>query len=372
MEVRRRIPLPVRPLASFAVAILLGSSGCSSNASKGTPDAASPYAAECANAADPPKTIECTGLYADVATGTLAPGVRPYAPAVPLWADFATKKRWIYLPPGTTIDTTNPSEWIFPVGTRAFKEFSRDGKRVETRLWHKARAGYWTSATYAWSADEKTATLSAGGDIPWAADGGLYHIPTGMECQQCHGGRTDRLLGFEQVSLGLAGATGLTLAELNKEHLLSPPVASTSLSIGDDGTGRGATAMGWLHVNCGVACHNDNPNATGYGSDMRLRLDPLLLDGRPSTDFPTRTTTLGMLANNPMWNTEPRIEPGDSAHSLLVKLITNRGTDNPASNQMPPIASYIVDEADTPNVIAWIDKMPPLASDAGAADDGGD
>jgi hypothetical protein len=343
---------------------------CSSSAgpSNAAPDA-SPYAAECAHAASPPQSIECTGLYTDVAAKVIAPGIAEYAPAVPLWADYATKQRWIYLPAGTTIDTSDPSEWTFPVGTKVWKEFSRDGKRVETRLWQKVRATYWIRATYAWSADEKTATASGGGDIPWG-DGGTYHIPTGDECDQCHRGRTDRLLGFEQVLLGLDGATGLTLAKLTAEHLLSPPVASTSLTIGDDGTAAAAAPMAWLHVNCGVACHNDNSNSTGYGSDMRLRLDPLLLDGRPSTDFGTRTTTLGQLANNPMWNSEPRIAPGDSAHSLLVKLITNRGTNNPAANQMPPIATSIVDSTDTQSVIDWINKMPP-AADAGGPDDSG-
>jgi hypothetical protein len=333
-------------------------------------DAASPYAAECVNAAVPPMTIECTGLYTDVAAKVVAPGIKEYAPAVALWADYATKVRWIYLPPGRTIDTTDPNNWVFPVGTKVWKEFSRDGKRVETRLWEKVQATYWVRATYAWSADETTATASGGADIPWAADGGTYHIPSGEECDQCHNGRADKLLGFEQVSLGLSGAMGLTLAELTKEHLLSPAVASTSLRVGDDGTGLAAAPLSWLHINCGVSCHNDNPAATGYGSDMRLRLDPSQLDGRSSADFPTRTTTLGQLANNPMWNSEPRIEPGDATHSLLVKLITNRGTDNPADNQMPPIASSIVDPNDTPGVIAWINAMPPLA-DAGPGDDAG-
>jgi hypothetical protein len=362
---------PVRALASCAALLACLASAACSSSSAGPAAPADPYAAECAHAGSPPpKQIECIGLYTDVANKVLAPGVHAYAPAVSLWADYATKQRWILLPPGTTIDNSDPNEWKFPVGTKVFKEFSRDGKRVETRLWWKTQANYWVKATYAWSADEKTATKSAGGDLPWASDGGVYHIPTGDECDQCHRGRIDHILGFEQVSLGLEGATGLTLSELVKEHLLAQPVSATSLSVGDDGTGLGAPAMKWLHVNCGVACHNDDSNSTGNASDMRLRLDPTMLDGRPTTDFPTRTTTMGMLANNPMWTTEPRIAPGDPAGSLMVKLITNRGTDNPANNQMPPIATNIVDPLDTPKVIDWIAKMTPLA-DGGAPPDGG-
>ena len=325
-----------------------------------------PYATECVGAAVPPSSIKCTGLYSDVAAKALAVGVRAYAPATPLWADYATKQRWIALPVGTKIDASNPNEWIFPVGTKLWKEFSRDGRRVETRLFQKVQTGFWVRAPYAWNADDTEATLSGGGDMPWA-DGGTYHIPTPDECDQCHRGRTDHVLGFEQVSLGLRGATGLTLAELVTEELIAPPPSRTSLTVGDDGTGSAAAPLQWLHINCGTTCHNDNANSTAYGSSMRLRLDPTLLDGRSSTGFASRTTTLGMLANTPAWSGQTRIEPGDASHSLLVELITNRGTNNPVANQMPPIATLLVDPTDTQSVIAWIDKMTkaPGASDGG-------
>jgi hypothetical protein len=334
----------------------------------------SPYAAECANAAVPPQTIECTGLYLNLAKKELAPGVRPYAPAVPLWADFAEKQRWIWLPPGTQIDATNPNEWTFPVGTKVWKEFSRDGKRVETRLFLKVQNNFWVHTTYAWNADETAATSSQGGNLPWGTDGGIYHIPSPDECDQCHRGRNDHLLGFEQVSLGLPGATGLTLPTLVKEGLVAPAPGRTGLTIGDDGTGVAALALAWLHSNCGVSCHNDNANSAGYAASMRLRLDPTLLDGRSSVDFGARTTTMNISANNPMWSGQIRIVPGDPSHSLLIKLITNRGTNNPVDYQMPPIATFIVDTPDTQKVIEWIQKMGGSSQDAGSSDatSGGD
>jgi hypothetical protein len=338
-----------------------------------TAEASAPYAAECVGAAVPPDVIECTGLFANVATKELAPGVRSYAPAVPLWADTAEKQRWIQLPAGSQIDVSNPSEWTFPVGTKVWKEFSRNGKRVETRFFWKTQPGYWVRTTYAWNDDETAATTSSGGDIPLGTDGGTYHIPTPDECDQCHRGRDDRLLGFEQVSLGLAGATGLTLAQLVAEQLITPPPASTSLTVGDDGTGVAAAPLKWLHVNCGVSCHNGNSDSTAYGSGMRLRLDPTMLDGRSSAGFDARTTTLGLLATTPTWNGQTRIVPGDPTHSLLVKLISNRGTDNPVANQMPPIATSIVDVADTMLVVEWISKMPGAAAvDAGRDAESGD
>jgi hypothetical protein len=353
----------LRPAAPLLGLLVVACSSPSPPPSDGAPTDAgapyvNPYAAQCADASALPETIECTGLFTNVATKEIAPGIVPYAPAVALWADTAEKQRWIYLPPGTTIDTTVPDEWTFPVGTKVWKQFTRNGILVETRLFEKTQPNYWAYGTYAWNDAGTEATASAGGNIPWGTDGGVYHIPTQSECNQCHRGRNDNLMGFEQVSLGLDGATGLTLAELVAQNRLSPVPASTHLSVGDDGTGMAAAPLEWLHINCGVSCHNENPNSTGFGSGMNLRLDPTLLDGGPSTDFATRTTTIGVTANNPMWTGQVRIVPGDPAHSLLATLITNRGTNNPAQNQMPPIATYIVDEVDTTTVLDWISAMP--------------
>ncbi len=334
----------------------------------------------CANATVPPATLDCTGLYADIASKTLASGVRFYQPAVPLWSDNAEKMRWIQLPAGTQIDVSDPNEWSFPVGTKVWKEFSKGGKRVETRLFQKIDNGppsIWAHATYAWNADESEAVASGGGDFTLADDGGAYHIPTFAECEKCHNGRTDHLLGFEQVSLGQQGALGLTLAELAKEGLIAPSPAQTQLTIGEDATGVAAPALAWLHVNCGVTCHNDNSSATAYAVGMRLRLDPALLDGRPLTTsaFDPLRTTLGVAAYSPGW-TQPvlwtRIVPGDPAHSLLVQLISNRGTNNPVGGQMPPIASSIVDTDDVAKVVAWIGMMSVGSTGDGGPDGGPD
>src|SRR5690606_21407474 len=68
-----------------------------------------------------------TGLYADIATETLAEGVQGFTPRFQLWTDTAEKRRWVYIPEGTQIDTSDIDEWKFPVGFKLWKEFSRDG-----------------------------------------------------------------------------------------------------------------------------------------------------------------------------------------------------------------------------------------------------
>jgi hypothetical protein len=328
----------------------------------------------CANESAPPSTLVCTGLYADIATKTLAAGVQFYRPAVPLWSDDAQKMRWIRLPPGTQIDASDPNEWRFPIGTKVWKEFSKNNKRIETRLFQKVDNGpppIWAHATYAWNADESAAVGSAGGDIVLEGDGGNYHIPTFAECEKCHNGRTDNLLGVEQISLGMTGAGGLTLTELVNQGLIAPVPAQMHPTIGDDGTGVAAPALAWLHINCGVSCHNGNSNSIAYARGLRLRLDPALLDGRPVaiSDLDSLSTTIGVLATSTQWVVPmrwTRIVPGDPSQSLLVELISHRGTDNPAKGQMPPIASSIVDTVDVADVAAWVSKMP-----GGQTTDGG-
>lgn len=315
----------------------------------------------CADETDPPSTLACTGLYASKSTA-LSADVRAYAPAVPLWSDGAEKSRWIKLPAGTTIDATNPAEWKFPVGTKAWKEFRVGGRRVETRLWQKTDTTVWVNATYAWNEDQTSAVLSKGGDIQLPG-GGKYHIPTNTECQQCHRGRTDRLLGFEGPSLGQDGASGWTLSDLVAENRITPAPGNTHLTIGDDGTGKAAAAMGWIHVNCGVTCHNTNSSSIGYAAGMNFRLDATELDGRPSNDFGIRKTSIGQTVVTPQWAGATRIIPGDPDNSLLYQLISRR-EDN---NQMPPIATSVVDTANVENVRAWIAAMgsPPPPADAG-------
>jgi hypothetical protein len=302
-----------------------------------------------------PSDLACTGLYADVRTKKLASGLRSFAPAHQLWSDGATKQRWILLPDGTQIDSSKPDEWHLPVGTKLFKEFSWKGHRVETRLFWKSAEGRWLKTAYHWTADETMATRFEGGDVDVAGD--TYYIPSPKECDQCHKGRDDRALGFEQVSLGLRGAEGLTLSELARQGLLSDPPPQTELAIGDDGTGNAAAALGWLHVNCGVSCHSPNSNSEAYKTDMFLRLSADAVDGRSSADSDSILTTVGIAARTPRWLGRQRVVPGAPDDSLLYTLASHRDPAK-AKDQMPPIASRIVDHDGIALVATWIRSLP--------------
>ena len=100
-----------------------------------------------------PQDLRETGLYADAETLQIDPKHLAFSPQYPLWTDGAAKRRWISLPPDSAIDASDPDAWIFPVGTRLWKEFSFNGRRVETRYMERRPDGQWLYAAYAWSAD---------------------------------------------------------------------------------------------------------------------------------------------------------------------------------------------------------------------------
>jgi len=299
-----------------------------------------------------PDDVACIGLYADVATKRIETGVQRFVPAVILWSDGAGKQRWVSFPEGEKIDATDPNSWVFPVGTKFFKEFRVDGRRVETRIFQKVRSDRWVRGTYAWNAAETRATRSFGADLEDVQIAGKpYHIPSGTECDQCHGGREDRVLGFESVALGLPGAEGITLKDLVEQDLIAPAPARTELTIGDDGTEHGADVVGYLHMNCGVCCHNDNRNAEAYPSRLFMKLDVNELDGRPINNIETLQLLINQDAKTLRWGDRKRVIPGNPQDSLLYQLITSRAGPK---EQMPPIATKVVDSHHTELIRQWI------------------
>ena len=220
-----------------------------------------------------PARLGDTGLYANDTPGAVAPANRPYSPQYPLWSDGAAKARWIYLPPGTTIDTRDASEWRFPIGTKFWKEFSFNGRKVETRyLWH-ASAGEWVFATYVWNPEGTDALLAPDAGVPRAVDlaaGRSHTIPSAADCRACHGDRHAGPLGFNALQLSTdrdpnaihgepLSPEMTTIATLNGAGLLSPArpelVANPPRIRASDPQTR--AVLGYFAGNCGH-CHNGN------------------------------------------------------------------------------------------------------------------
>lgn len=323
-------------LPALAVAIAIAVAGCSSSSK--APVVCGP-ATE-----DPPNDLACTGLYADFDAKTVAKTARPYAPAVSFWSDGYEKARWIELPDGQAIDASDMDDWKFPAGTKVWKEFSAHGRRIETRLLWKVNADRWVLAAYVWSEDGTSATRGEGKDL--TIDGTPYHVPTGNECNDCHKGRRDVLLGFEALSLAQASATGVTLATLAQESRIAPPPSKTAITL-DPG-------VAVLHVNCGVSCHNATSAATRHDSTLRLRIGFDEAATKPVDQWELYGTTVGVPAALPLWNRGPIITPGAPDRSVIVAAMTS----NDATGKMPPTART-VDTDGVAKVEAFVRALPP-------------
>ena len=80
----------------------------------------------------------------------------------------------------------------------------------------------WCRTTYRWTADGFTATTELT-DVELNADGTGYEVPSQPQCDECHNGRMDGVLGFEAVALSSPGASGLAMPALTAQNLLTAP-----------------------------------------------------------------------------------------------------------------------------------------------------
>jgi hypothetical protein len=310
--------------------------------------------------------LQCTGLYSSFETKTVAADAKPYTPGVQFWSDGAEKSRFLYLPPGAKIDIADFDEWSFPNGTKVWKEFRLGTKRIETRLYFKAKDA-WRHTTYRWNDAETDAVRKDNGEKVPVAGKPPYEVPNTGQCNVCHDGRKEPLLGIDAVSLGIATAQGVTLASLAAEGRFSTTPPKTSITIPDDGTGKSAAALGWLHANCG-SCHNNSSGSGAFftGLFFLLRPSQLAPDGGVGTvqSLDSYKTAVGV--NSARTNPDGgapyvRIVKGDPASSIASILSGRRVpiTEEPnPSFQMPPLVTRVPDTQGHALLDSWITVIP--------------
>jgi cytochrome c553 len=311
-----------------------------------------------------PARLADTGLYAAGRVDGIAPGVRAFSPQYPLWSDGAAKRRWVWLPPGTSIDATRLHEWEFPVGTRFWKEFSIAGRRVETRLLWQVARGRWVTASYAWNAEGTDATLAPADGLAAVADlgrGKQHAIPSRSDCLACHGapGRT-RPLGFTALQmsddrdpLAIHGEPlpedALSLESLVAGGLLtlgrSAAVPRPRIATAD---ARTRAVLGYLAANCG-GCHGrdgDVPAVTPF-----LRAEQLVSDGDAVARAMTeRLTTWQVPGHDEGTKLLDPLVPQASA--LLARMKSRR-----PSSQMPPLGTVVRDDDAVAALQGWIEAQ---------------
>ena len=310
------------------------------------------------------KHLDCTGLYAHLASKTVAAENKAYTPAIEFWSDGAEKSRWVHLAPGAKIDISNFDEWKLPNGTKLWKEFRLGGKRIETRLYAKEKDS-WRHTTYRWNAAETEAVRKDNGEKVPVAGKPDYEVPSSEQCGLCHLGRKDPVLGFDAVSLGLPGAQGMTLAALAADGRFSTTPPATTLALPNDHNGTAAPAIAWMHANCG-SCHNSNDNAGAAFTQLFLLIRPsqLLADAGTVQDLDSYKSTVNAQSTRPNVDagvSYVRIVPKDPSSSIVSILSGRRATGSEEPNsaiQMPPLVTRAVDPQGHDLLDAWINALP--------------
>jgi uncharacterized repeat protein (TIGR03806 family) len=322
-----------------------------------------------APAGKPWATLDEWRLFSDAAHQVPADGVLPYEVIAPLFSDYTSKHRFLWVPPGKTITYRDDGAWDLPVGGIAIKTFAypldaRDpdlGERVlETRLLVRTEAG-WEPHTYVYQPDGSALPKVAGTFIQasWIDAEGVtqehrYVVPSTDECQQCHGTKpATRLLGVKTAQLdrpGLDGEEQLDRFAAAGWFATAPPPKAQRSRFADPfgDADLSLRARSYLDANC-AHCHS----VAGDANSKALYLDFASTDpAQPDANWgacKVPTSAGGSTCGNVY-----DLVPGSAATSVMIcRMESTRGAD-----QMPPIGRGLVHEEGLDVLRQWIDAMP--------------
>ena len=322
-------------------------------------------------------TLDEWHLFADARAQAPGGGVIPYDVNAPLFSDYTSKYRFLWLPQGTKIGWQDTERWSFPKGAILIKTFAypvdaRDpakGQRLlETRLLvHESEPDGWVSHTYEWDAAQTKAERKVAGDtidMSWIDAQGksqqnAYEIPNTNVCQECHG------------KVGKASSLGGRTRQWNRDHdygqgpenqidhlaalgLLdvAPPAKAQRQTLVDPfGSGAvGERGRAYLDANCSH-CHG----VVGLAKGTALRLDYDHTD--PVKGDPTDYGVCKAPASSGAGGTCGLgfdVVPGHGDQSILVCR-----TDSVSPKvTMPPVGHKRIHDEGVAVLKAWIDAMP--------------
>lgn len=319
-------------------------------------------------------------LFANPCDATKNPSSRgvPYTLSTPLFTDYASKYRFVFVPQDTTATYTADSAFDFPVGTVISKTFSLPADtsqrgfehetQIETRLLIHREAG-WVALPYVWNANHTDAVLDVNGEListellhnetTYALD---YAVPDPQKCKRCH------------QSNGIFTPIGPKARFLNSDYdygngpenqlqhwlaagILSGLPADTS-SIDevphfDDNTDLSSIppsqlqtyAKGWLDINCGH-CHRPGGDASNTNFHAYWDLD--FDTNRNEHGVCQKPISFG--GGSLSWI----IFPGNADESIVIQRMS--ATDG--GDRMPPLGRDLVHAEGVELVKAWINSLP--------------
>ena len=303
-----------------------------------------------------------------------------YELTTPLFTDYASKYRFIFVPQGKQVAYSSMDALDFPVGTIIAKTFTMPNdflngaageEIIETRLLIHRKDG-WAALPYIWREDRTGADLSVAGgtrDLTWIhSDGSMrstrYEIPAASSCKTCHStvrpetgsgrhmetvidviGPKARFLNRDNV---YDGETRNQLAHMDELGVLiglpdDPQTIDTAPDWQDTAVDLESRAKAYLDINC-AHCHNP----TGFASNSAL-----FLEFWREVDTAYGICKTPVAAGSGSGGLNHGIVPGDADSSIM----TYRMDSNEPDVRMPEIGRTMVHEEGVELVREWINSL---------------
>jgi uncharacterized repeat protein (TIGR03806 family) len=307
--------------------------------------------------------------------------VLPYLPASTLFTDYAHKKRFVWLPPGTK-GTYLADDKIFdlPVGAALIKTFYYDNVQplnttriIETRIMIR-KANGWIFADYVWNEDQTEAYYDLAGsftNISWKDENNViksanYRIPTEVQCIICHkskamvnGQEVDTFIpiGIKPQNLNFEYNYGTeTKNQLTKwiekgylENFNLPTAENSTINYTDTSKPLELRVRSYLDINC-AHCHGADRHCdyrpmrfafkeSGMPNGQGLTNMGVCVDTQDMQDFPAALSKI--------------VKPGNVNRSMLYYRVN---TDNEAY-RMPLHGRTIIHEEGVQLIADWINSL---------------
>jgi len=300
------------------------------------------------------------GDLADLIPNTDA-GVIPYDLNMPLFSDYALKKRFVFVPEGKSIPFEATGTLDLPEGSILIKQFYYEEggieDLIETRLLIHEADG-WKPETYIWNSDKSDAERSKVGEsrqMTINVNGSdqifNYLIPNENQCKNCHG-KDGKIEPIGPVVSNLNksytytdGTTNqidkwISLGILDDHDLTDVPQWPTI----DDGTASLDTkARAYLASNCS-SCHR--PGGAAFNSGLFLEYEN---DDDASLGIFKRPVAAGAGAGG----LEYDILPGDAENSIMYY----RMNSSEVEVRMPELGRELIHEEGVELIKNWINNL---------------
>ena len=327
-------------------------------------------------------------LFSDAANPTASPnsGGMPYDLNSPLFTDYASKYRFVYVPEGGKASYSENEAFDFPVGTVLVKTFalpSNTAERgfdnedlIETRLLIHRPTG-WSALPYVWNADKSDASIAKAGAIQaktvshngdtLAFD---YVVPSMNQCKQCHQYKADENTNAVFVPIGPKArhlnrnydygdgainqlskwqSAGILQGVPDLANVPAVPSyhdsdAATVASLSDSALMQ--TAKGYLDINC-AHCHRPEGNASNTGLKLEYwrayAEDAGFSHGTCKSPVAYGGGSLGF-----------DVVPGNADESIMHF----RMASNSPGDRMPEIGRSLSHDEGVALISEWIKRLP--------------